>query len=353
MPVSSPCGLTELRPRGYGRSMRRHRQPGWGGPPSWLPTVPLAVLAAVIQVGGSWGRAQRDGTSLGWVAVLLLLVGPVAIVTLARFPLVPLSVAITASVAYTLLGNPVGPIVAAPLAALLLEGLRRRRERFAQVRRDRHTREDRARVDERMAMARDLHDALGHSLTLITVQAGAALHTFDREPENARRALLTVRSESQRALDEVRRVLDAVRDPGSAADRRPEPTLADVAALVAADPDVAWDLVVTGSDVEVPPAVGAAAYRVVQEAMTNVRRHSAADGARITLHRSAADLTVEVEDLGGGVGAAHSGEAGGTGLVGMRERVHGVGGRLSAGATGSGGFLVQAVFPLGRPGEGE
>lgn len=317
--------------------------------PTWVPAVPLGVLALVVQLGGSWGRAQREGVQIGWVGVALLVAGPVAIATLSHLPLVPLGISIVAAVGYVATGDPVGPVVAAPLAALLLEGFRRRRERFALLREERRRRLDRARADERMAMARDLHDALGHSLTLIHVQAGAALHTFDRDPENARLALTTVKAESHRALEEVRRVLDAVRDPDTAALVRPGPGLAGVADLVAADSGFAWTVEDERGDVSVPAAVDAAAYRVVQEAMTNVRRHSGARRARIRMRADDARVEVAVEDPGAQGEAVETGATPGTGLVGMRERVEQVGGVLDAGPRTEGGYRVTASFPL-RPG---
>jgi signal transduction histidine kinase len=332
--------------------MREHAEarPWRTGPPAWLPAVPLAVVALVLQLGGSLGRAERAGTEIGWGGVLLLVVGPLSIALLSRFPLVPLGVSISAALAYVATGNPVGPVFVAPLAALLVEGIRRRRERFSRVREVRRDRVERARSEERMAMARDLHDALGHSLTLINVQAGAALHTFERDPENARQALATVKAESHRALEEVRRVLDAVRDPAAGAAVRPGPALADVAGLVAADPGFGWTVEGLDDVGELPAAVDAAAYRVVQEAMTNVRRHSGSRSARIGLSRNPSALVVEVVDPGRQGAAVEDGETSGTGLVGMRERVERLGGTLEVGPEAS-GYRVRASFPLGG-GEG-
>lgn len=312
--------------------------------------MPLGLVAAFLQLGGSLGRAHLQDERVGWLGIALLVVGPLAVITLYRFPLVPLAVATGASTAYALLGYPLGPVVAAPLAALLVEMVRRRRERWAALRAARASREDRRRVDERMAVARDLHDSVGHSLTLISVQSAAALHTLDRDPENARVALTTVRAESQRALAEVRRVLDALRDPSSEAATRPAPGVDDLATLVAADPGFDWRLSVDAGGRPLPSAVDAAAYRVVQEAMTNVRQHSAANSARISLRRSGSGVEVVVEDLGGAAAAATSRatpdlERVGTGLVGMQERVAAVGGRLEAGPRATGGWRVLATFP--------
>lgn len=329
---------------------RAEPRPWRAGPPAWLPAVPLAVVALVLQLGGSWGRAARDGTELGWGGVALLVVGPLSIAVLSRFPLVPLGVSIAAALAYVATDHPVGPVFAAPVAALLVEGVRRRRERFSRVREIRRDREDRARAEERMAMARDLHDALGHSLTLINVQSAAALHAFDRDPDNARQALATVKGESHRALEEVRRVLDAVRD-GSGAAVRPGPGAADVAGLAAADPGFGWRVEGLDELGVLPPAVDAAAYRVVQEAMTNVRRHSGATEAWITFSRTVDEVVVEVRDPGRQGSPVEAGGTSGTGLVGMRERVERLGGTLVAGPDGH-GHRVRASFPVEPRGEG-
>jgi signal transduction histidine kinase len=330
--------------------------PPWGwadgpGPPgpSWLPAVPLGILAGVIQLGGSLGRARLDGDHVGWLGLLLLAAGPLAIITLHRVPLLPLAVSTIASAAYALLGYPLGPVFAAPVAALVVEGVRRRRERFAVLQEERRARQDRRRSDERMAVARDLHDSVGHSLTLISVQSAAALHTLDRDPEDARRALTTVRAESQRALSEVRRVLDALRDPASEAATRPAPGIPDLADLVAADPGFDWRLDLDPDPYPVPPAVATAAYRVVQEAMTNVRRHSGSTTARIAVHRNTIGLELSVEDDGGPAGESGppvDAVRAGTGLVGMQERVASVGGHLDAGPRPSGGWRVAATLPL-------
>lgn len=355
------------RPAGYRRRMNRWRGGDWGPPgerggprgpwgpwgpgpvgPAWLPAVPLGVLAGVVQLGGSLGRARLEDAQVGWLGVLLLAAGPLAIVTLFRVPLLPLAIATAASAAYTLLGYPLGPVVAAPIAALVVEGVRRRRERFAALREARRSREDRRRSDERLAVARDLHDSVGHSLTLISVQSAAALHTFDRDPENARQALTTVRAESQRALTEVRRVLDALRDPASEAATRPAPGIADLRGLAAADPGFDWQLEVEDDPRPLPPAVGTAAYRVVQEAMTNVRQHAGATTARIAVRRTSSGVEVSVEDDGARPVAQPAGvdrARAGTGLVGMQERVAAVGGHLDAGPRETGGWRVTATFP--------
>ncbi|WP_137121396.1 sensor histidine kinase [Segeticoccus rhizosphaerae] len=315
-----------------------------------LPAAPvwaLAVLAGFLQVGGSTGAARFHGGSIDPWGYALLLVGPVAIVALARWRFAALGVAIIAAVVYAALGQPVGPIFGAPIAALLVEVIRSRRERWAAARREAGLARDREAARERVAIARDLHDVIGHSLSLINVQAGVALHLLDEQPDHARPALQTIKSVSHDALEEVRVVLDTLRDPGSAT-RSPAPTLLDVPALVEQTEQgpVAWTLAVTGSRGAVTSAVDTAAYRVVMEAMTNVRRHSSATRARIEIAYDEGGVGVRVTDNGRPEARRPDdpGAAIGLGLVGMRERVAALGGRLDAGPRPT-GFTVEARFP--------
>ena len=227
-----------------------------------------------------------------------------------------------------------------------MEVLRGRRERRTAARREATLARDRAAARERVAIARDLHDVLGHSLSLINVQAGVALHLLEQHPENARPALQTIKQTSHDALEEVRAVLETLRDPGAAA-RVPTQTLLDVPALVeqnAAEP-VAWTLQVTGTRGAVPSAVDSAAYHVVLEGMTNVRRHSSATRARVEVTYDPAGVRVRVTDNGRPPDQLRVAHSPGTGLVGMRERAAALGGRLEAGP-GPTGFVVDATFPL-------
>ena len=316
---------------------------GRSGRPGGPPPIPVAVVAAVVQVVGCLGAARVSHTALPPPAVALLLAGPLAIGTLHRRRLLPLAVAIAAAVTYVGLGYPVGPVFVAPAAALWLEFIRGNRERWAAARRESQLARERRATEERVAVARELHDVIGHSLSLINVQAGVALHLLDGHPENARPALSTIKAVSHDALDEVRSVLDTLRDPTGAPARAPSPTLLDVPALLArsGSDGTAWSLQVTGSRGQVPAPVDAAAYRVAQEAMTNVRRHSGAAHATVALAYGRGKVVVRVTDDGRG---APDGTAEGAGLTGMRERVGALGGTFHAGPTRS-GYAVSAELP--------
>jgi signal transduction histidine kinase len=300
------------------------------------------VVVAVVQVIGSVGAARWHHASLTPSAVALLLVGPAAIAGLRRWPLAPVAVSIAAAVTYASLDFPIGPIFVAPVAALWLEFIRSRLDRWAALRREQALARDKQATEERVAIARELHDVIGHSLSLINVHAGVALHLLEGHPENARPALTTIKAVSHDALEEVRLVLDTLRGPGNTATRAPAPTLADVDALVAqSEQDITrFDLAVDGIRGHIPVAVDAAGYRVVQEAMTNVRRHAQAAHAHVKIGYEAASVSIHVADDGRGSSAPE-----GSGLVGMRERVGALGGTFHAGSRSGGGFEVFAQIP--------
>ena len=199
----------------------------------------------------------------------------------------------------------------------------------------------RAVSEERLAMAQDVHDGVGHSLAVIALQAGVAAHVLDRDPDRARELLRTLAATSREALDGLRADLDRLRAPDTAAARSPAPGLADLPLLLDRMRDGGLDLEVSLDPPEtVPPDVGAAAYRIVQESLTNVLRHAGTGSASVRVGRDGA-LVVEVADRGSGP----AGGTGGSGIPGMRRRAESVGGRLSAGPRDGGGFLVRAELP--------
>jgi signal transduction histidine kinase len=212
--------------------------------------------------------------------------------------------------------------------------------------------------DERLRIARELHDVLGHHLSLINVQAGVGLHLIDERPEQARAALSAIKQASSEALREVRSVLAALRPEAEAAPRAPAPGLADVPDLVAGA-GLPVDLTIEGTPEDLPPEVDRAAYRIVQEALTNVRRHAGPDAtATLVVGYRPDRLDVQVSDDGIGVPVSHDGAVShdsadgaepGNGIAGMRERATALGGTLHAGPRDDGGFEVVARLP--RDGE--
>ncbi|MBL7488779.1 sensor histidine kinase [Frankia sp. AgB1.9] len=221
-------------------------------------------------------------------------------------------------------------------------------------RRERAEHEHRVRAEERLRLSRDVHDIVSHTLSMIAVRAGVARHLLadgaegPARPDTAVEALAVIETASRSALDELRRVLRQSRVPGTD-DLAAMPTLADVPALV--DTVRRHGLAVTFSAAESPEAgtpsfplvLETSAYRVVQEALTNVTRHAAATRAWVEIEHRHGELVVTVRDDGGGQAA---GSGPGLGLTGMRERAELLGGTLAAGSRPDGGFEVVAVFPV-------
>ncbi|MDT0347194.1 sensor histidine kinase [Streptomyces litchfieldiae] len=224
------------------------------------------------------------------------------------------------------------------------ELVRIRRESLARERAAQEEAERRRADEERLRIARELHDVLAHSISVINVQAGVGLALLDTDPDQARTALTTIKAASKEALGEVRQVLDTLRAPG-AAPRAPAPGLDRLPEL--ADQAGRAGLAVTthtqGTPAPLPPGADLAAFRIVQEALTNIVRHSGSRTARVLLRYSPDLLELRVDDDGPATG---EGSGGGNGLVGMRERAAAFGGTVEAGPRPGGGFRVTARLPL-------
>jgi signal transduction histidine kinase len=198
--------------------------------------------------------------------------------------------------------------------------------------------------EERLAIARDLHDVVAHSISVINVQANTALHLMDRQPDRAREALTAIREVSGQTLAELGSVLGALRETG--APFAPTPGIARLDELVARarSAGFAVSLMSEGEVRTLPAGVDAAAYRIVQEALTNAVRHSGGSAAAVRLRYGADLVEIEVDD--DGAGSAPTARAGsGNGLAGMTERARALGGTLDAGHQPDGGFRVLARLP--------
>jgi signal transduction histidine kinase len=223
--------------------------------------------------------------------------------------------------------------------------VRERRQRAAEFRRLAAQRRRSAEQAERVRIARELHDVLAHSLSQISVQAGVGLHLMDSKPEEARAALAAIKATSKDAHDEVRGVLGVLRAEEDAP-TTPVHGFADIAALAAGVRRSGVEVSVTVDDDVAATAsatLGAAAYRIVQEALTNVVRHSGAGHVAVAVRLESGAVVVEVRDDGRGA----AGAAEGNGILGMRERAVLSGGELFAGASPDGGFVVTARLPVG------
>ncbi|MDN0196453.1 sensor histidine kinase [Streptomyces sp. S.PNR 29] len=231
----------------------------------------------------------------------------------------------------------------------LSELARVRREQWARERAERAQAARRRADEERLRIARELHDVLAHSISVINVQAGVGLALLDRDPDQARTALTTIKAKSKEALGEVRQVLDTLRAPGDAP-RAPAPGLDRLPELVEQAASAGLTVEVEGEPPRLPPGADLAAFRIVQEALTNVVRHSASRHARVRLDRGdGTTLRLRIDDDGPATGADAGGS--GNGLAGMRERAAALGGTIEAGPRADGGFQVLAVLPLKVEGE--
>ncbi len=302
-------------------------------PTSLVLAVPLLAL---FHVGATGGRIQSMviglGVALGIVVSSLLLHGD------------PLFTVETFS-----------KIGAAALPLAVGDAIRVRRalerasaEQLAQAERARRDDARRAVEQERLHIARDLHDVVAHTMTMINVQAGVAAHLFEREPEVARASLETIRAGSGDALNELRAMVGVLRgDDGAAEPFAPAPRIAQIAQLAeqarANGTDVQLDVVGT-PPVRLADGVELAAYRIAQEALTNVVRHAGSAHTRMRLTYEASQLRIEcTNDAPAAVQPASPGV--GVGLIGMRERATALGGTLVAHTTPDGGFEVIACLP--------
>jgi signal transduction histidine kinase len=376
-------------------------------PPGRPTDVAVAALTGVAQIGLTIGasRNQPSREPLDLLAYLLLAAGPVALLWRRRAPVWVL-VAVTASnVLYFALGYPYGPAwlslivaiwtavtagarraawaiallglaayfalaallgrvhpatvpeIAAHLGWLLLvlvvaEVAMAGRQRRLAAERTRAEEARRRAGEERMRIARELHDVLAHNISLINVQAGVALHLMDEQPGQSRSALAAIKQASNDALGELRSVLDILRQGDEAPPRAPTPGLGQLDSLVAGAGATGLPVSakVEGTPRPLPAGTDLAAFRIVQESLTNVTRHAGPASATVLVRYGTEDLTVQVDDDGKGVGPNGTG---GRGIRGMRERVAALGGELTTGPRPGGGFRVLARLPLGDPARGD
>jgi len=233
--------------------------------------------------------------------------------------------------------------------AIAAEATRIRAERTAATRASRQIDQRRQQSEERLRVARDLHDVIGHNISLINVQASMGLDLMDSQPEQARAALSAIKSASKEALEELRTMLttlrhddDAPRSPVPGLDRLPELIELTRAAGLPVEVEV------VGKTPPLPAAVQLAAYRIIQESLTNVARHAGPARVTVRVTYDDADVHVQIDDDGKAPSGGGSAIGTGSGITGMRERATALGGNLSAGFRHGGGFRVSARLPV-RP----
>ncbi len=371
----------------------------WWQDSHWRADVALALIVGTIVVVGApfAGQSQPDHRALDVVALALLAAGAAALVFRRQYPGWVLIFTNGISLLYLLLDYPKGPNFPTAIIAFYTAVMQGRRliawavlaaefvlfpwlpyflgnepaptatglfgiagwllvlatvAEIAHSRQQRilRTRAEEARRragEERLRIARELHDVLGHNISLISVQAGVALHLMDRQPEQARVALLVIRDTSKDTLRELRSVLDVLRQVNEEPPRSPSPGLAQLNDLVsrASEAGLQVRLEVSGDLKRLPTSVDLAAFRIVQEALTNVMRHSGQNSASVDVTCNEQELTLRIDNK---VAKEDSrdGITPGQGILGMKERATVLGGVVEAGPHPDGGFRVFARLPL-------
>jgi signal transduction histidine kinase len=336
-----------------------------------LQTLPLAfrrwrpvwVLAVVVAATLATMATEIPGRSNGGVGVVLLVAlysvaahcprrqaawAGIASGVVLAWPLWSATAGIAPvwvrlQVAVLILGFPaVGWVCGAYMSEL--------RARAARSRREQELETGRAIAEEQARVGRELHDVIAHTLSVIVIQAGAADDVFGTRPEAARQALRSIGSAGRQALAELRRVLQAVRpQAGEQEGWAPPPGLSGLGELLARVRAAGLTVTarVDGAPADLPAGLDLAAYRIVQEALTNTLKHARADAAEVTVRYSLAGLLLEVLDDGHPAApAVPHGPAPGRGLIGIRERAALHGGTCDAGPRPGGGFGVRVSFPL-------
>jgi signal transduction histidine kinase len=294
--------------------------------------IPFVVgCAAVFLVG-----LLRDRTQA--VAGIALAIGIEAIVAY-RDPLKNLSAFIATCIVFSLIWT-----VAFALGRKFQEA-DEAQERAARAEREREERARSAVTEERARIARELHDVVGHSVSVMTVQASAVRRLLRPDQEREREALLIVERTGREALAEMRRMVGVLRRPEEGPALAPQPSLEHLERLVeqARQAGLSVNLRVEGDRQPLPAGVDLTAYRLIQEGLTNALKHARAKRAQVVLRYGEGHLEVTVSDDGRGAG---SGDGGGHGLVGMRERVAVFGGELEAGPRAEGGYRLRARLPV-------
>ena len=367
----------------------------------WVVDAAVAIAVGAAQVASSVVASSHQGSgSISTGGFVLLAASAAPLVARRRFPVATLTVTFLATLWYALTPNPAGAIWLAltvafgttiylrkrtaaitslvagyfaflwgpalvgshpapstagalGLAVLLLfmlavaEWIRLRNQRAAALARG-YAEEARRRAgEERLRIARDLHDVVAHNISVINVQANTALHVMDRQPDRARSALTTINDVSKQALVELRSILGVLRDVDEDAPLAPTAGLDHLDDLVsrANAAGLTVRLEEHGEKVPLPASVDLAAHRIIQEALTNTVRHSGATAAVVRIAYDKGAVTVEVDDVGRPDKPVRMNGTG-NGIVGMTERAHALGGRLEAGPRTGGGFRVTAWLPL-------
>lgn len=371
-----------------------------------LPAVAIVVPTALIQVAATIPAAHFQGASdrINALTIFLLLLGPALLLLRRRFPVTTLLAVVAVTATYLLLDFPYGPVFLSVVVALfnavlhgrrlfawiagpasvatlmvvmdltnsgytiglsevafaaawltlimvVAEIVKARKDRAVQAEATREEQAKRRAGEERLRIAREVHDVLAHHVSLINVQSGVALHLIDSQPEQVRQALVAIKQSSKEVLVELRNILGVLRDVDGAASapRHPVASLEQLDSLLERmrSAGLPVRLTVAGERRQVPSGVDAAALRIVQESLTNTYRHAGPAEADVRLEYLPDELRVQVDDSGRGQANGSAKLGAGSGLTGMRQRAEALGGALSAGPRPGGGFRVTATLPTG------
>ena len=333
-----------------------------GLPLGWRRSHPLASLGAVVAVLGFQVVVVDPSVNFGTFVALIISIYSVARYADLRTSVVGAALMAALMVVVTVSGRGLSsPVeVVFPLFYLgaawglgrALRARERRTEELATLaERLRVERDQRARLavaEERARIARELHDVVAHTVSTIVLQAEAADEIFERDPQRARQTLRTIQEGGRQGLVELRRLLGVLRDQNLAANVPPEPqpAISDLAALAETMEKAGMQIQLRVEDDldGLPAGLQLTAYRIVQEALTNTLKHAGPIAAEVDMARRDGALSIRVVDRGSGGG--RKGTEQGHGLIGMRERVAMFGGKVEAGFSEGGGFVVDALIPL-------
>lgn len=329
-------------------------------PVAWRRRAPMSVLV-LTAVGAVTYEALGYPSGVGPFGVLLALYTVAAHCDRARTAMAALIAAVSVSVVFATarwdvtLGSIITNTLVFGSALLIGDNLKTRRAYVASLReraeRAEQNREEDARravAVERARIARELHDVVAHSMSVMIVQAGAARRVLPGDPTRAGTAMSEIEATGRQAMTEMRRLLGVLRDEQDAPPAlSPQPSMRNLAALADQfrDAGLPVQLDVVGEERELPPGVDLSAYRIVQEALTNALKHAGPASAVVTVRYADDGVDVEVCDDGRGAAGVPVAAGKGHGLVGMRERVDLFGGELRAGPQAGGGFAVRARLP--------
>jgi signal transduction histidine kinase len=334
--------------------------PGWIAVAAILPLLvrrrfPLATLMTILGITVLSLHGEAPGTDILRVSFYACVIAGYTAAAYSPYRILALAALPVAALLYSSfhdLAVPIVPVDTVPFLVLLpiglaVNGMRTWRRRADRLRRERADALREATRQERARIARDLHDIVTHNVSMMVIQAGAARKVLDSAPEAARDALLSVEEGGRAALGELRGVMGLLAAPDDEDSLTPQPGLAQLPPLIERVRDAGVDVTVNVSGDRLPlqPGVELAAYRVVQEALTNTVKHAAGARATVDVAYAPEELRITVTDTGGQPTPESAGSTG-RGLAGLKERLAVYGGTLQAAARLTGGYRVQAHLPL-------